>query len=1068
MSSGLAEGRWLGLDRYVEAFESAHGRDGTADLGPHLPPADHPGYLDILCELVRVDLELRRGRGDRPDLEEYRGRFPGLFADPRRAGEVAFEDYRLRRQAGEPTSPEDYRRRFGVDPGGWARVPTGPAAPAVVAETGPVALAARAYRSSRRGGPIGFDDAATASMVPAEHADLFRDLHRADPRQADRLADALCGWPAVGTDFLGFRLESELGRGTFGRVYLARQGELADRPVALKVAPDIGGESRVLAQLQHTNVVPIYSVHRGGSYQAVCMPYLGSATLADVITELGRHETLPDSGEGLLGTIDSRHRRASTLPDGGTSKNSQVNTSSNHDQLPAFSPRVDRLKGLGFVDAVLWVAARLAEGLGHAHDRGILHRDLKPANVLFADDGEPMLLDFNLAADTKLMGHPSAAMVGGTLPYMAPEQLAAYRGDDREVGPPADLYAMGVILFQLLTGRAPFPTRVGRVDDVLGPMIADRSGRPPSARERNPAVSPAVDAIVGRLLEPDPARRYQSADDLREDLQRQLDDLPLRHTREPSVRERARKWSRRHPRLASSTTVAALALLLVAGLASGLWAGYRRVARLEAVGAARRLGDDRGRVELLLGSRDAARGQVVEGLTLVDEAADRAGRIARSALPAEDRRALRRDQGDILYHGARALAWSAEAAPAEVRAKSLREASDLADRASSAYAPGDAPRALWSLRADLSRLEGREAQAKALLDRAAATPLASPRAYLVEAGDQIGRGRFGEAMPYLMEASRIDPTDARAWLLLAEGHAGLGQAVEARKCYDTVVALSPGWPWPLLRRGLMELEAGRPREAEADFSRVLAMRPDQVDARVNRALARMGRGDDRGAIDDLTAALARPDAPSRAYFIRATARDRVGDAEGARRDREEGRRRTPDDDLGWVARGLSRLPADPAGALADVEQALRLNPRSYPALQDKAAILSEHLGKPEEAVAVLDRAVGLHPDAVPPRAGRGVLLARLGRRAAAIEDARVALKLDGGASTLYQVAGIYALTSRTDPADAREALRLLAAAIGRDPHWLTVVPIDPDLGPIRAKPEFRGLIRALTAVEASR
>src|SRR5262249_60071092 len=98
------------------------------------------------------------------------------------------------------------------------------------------------------------------------------------------------------------RLESELGRGAFGRVYLARQGDLADRLVALKIATDMIGETHALAQLQHTNIVPVYSVHRSGLFHAVCMPYLGSSTLADVLHELKQHPTLPDSGAGLLST----------------------------------------------------------------------------------------------------------------------------------------------------------------------------------------------------------------------------------------------------------------------------------------------------------------------------------------------------------------------------------------------------------------------------------------------------------------------------------------------------------------------------------------------------------------------------------------------------------------------------------------------------------------------------------------------------------------------------------------------------------------------------------------------
>src|SRR5205807_10548510 len=100
-------------------------------------------------------------------------------------------------------------------------------------------------------------------------------------KQTTDSADVRAEMPAAGTEFCGFRILAELGRGAFGRVYLAQQRDLASRYVVLKVSPDIFGESQALAQLQHTNIVPIYSVHRARPFQAVCMPYFGSTTLAD-------------------------------------------------------------------------------------------------------------------------------------------------------------------------------------------------------------------------------------------------------------------------------------------------------------------------------------------------------------------------------------------------------------------------------------------------------------------------------------------------------------------------------------------------------------------------------------------------------------------------------------------------------------------------------------------------------------------------------------------------------------------------------------------------------------------
>ena len=216
-------------------------------------------------------------------------------------------------------------------------------------------------------------------------------------------------------------------------------------------------------------------------------------------------------------------------------------------------------------------ACSLADALAACSRRGIFHRDIKPANVLLTDDGQPMLLDFNLAEDTKLRSQGSVAAVGGTLPYMSPEQLEAFGGKSVQVEARSDIYSLGVVLFQMLTGKIPFRMKSGRYADMLGEMTADRLRGAPLLRPINPDITPAVESIIRHCLEPEPANRYQSARDLQEDLDRQLKNLPLKHAPEPSLAERAQKFVRRHPRLTSWTSVSVAAAVLLAILGTSLF-----------------------------------------------------------------------------------------------------------------------------------------------------------------------------------------------------------------------------------------------------------------------------------------------------------------------------------------------------------------------------------------------------------------------------------------------------------------------------------------------------------------
>jgi eukaryotic-like serine/threonine-protein kinase len=900
-----------------------------------------------------------------------------------------------------------------------------------------------------------------------EHARLFRDLHRSDPQAADRLAHALLAMPVAGADFLGFRLKAELGRGGLARVYLAQQEDLANRPVVVKVAPDLWGEAHTLAQLQHPHIVPVYSVHRREPFQVVCMPYLGWTTFQDVLHRVQGQPSLPTAGSFLAKVFKA-------APAG-------TNPASSGDLF------AQTLAGLSYVEAVVWLCAQLAEGLVHAHEHGIVHHDLKPANILLTDEGQPMLLDFNAAEDTKRAPGTIVAWVAGTLPYMAPEQLAALHGTQAPVDARCDLFAFGVIMFELLTGRYPFQCRNPQMGLISEPLMADRRGAPPRVRIWNAAVTPALEAIVRRCLEPDPTRRYQTARDLQEDLQHQHAHRPLAHMAEPSSKERLRKWVRRHPRTLSAGIIGGFScIFMIAFCALSLVRGYqldewekqerdrieRQQARNRATAAWEKFQDDMKAAQFLLYTRTNEPEQLAEGITIGMRLVDGYAVLDNpswqdstlvQALPPSERLQLGEAMAELLLLLARALYLQhGDAAAGDVL---LEKALVMNERAADCSANVAASPALWRQRDDLNAALGREAKAAECRARAEALPLRTAADHYWLASDHIAAGRLREALLLLQKAALDEPQNFWASFVLANCYERLAQDARAEARYGICIALKPSFPWSHFNRGLALLRQQDYRAACADFDTVLKLRPDLNEAYLNRALARQGLQQHREAEEDLTEAIERG-GPTRLYFLRARVREKRGDKAGAQADYEEGMRRPPADEKSWLTRGFYLINRDPQAALADFDEALRWNPRSAEALQNKAHVLAEKLGRNEESLQVLNKSLELYPDSVKARGGRGVLLARLGQREAALRDAEDTLRRDASPPRLYQVACIYALTSKERPEDRLQAFQLLSLSL-RKGYGFDLLETDTDLDPIRAAPEFRRLVDAAGALRSA-
>jgi serine/threonine protein kinase/tetratricopeptide (TPR) repeat protein len=1012
------------IDHVVELFEQQWTADDRGLIGRLLNDQPVDVRESLLLELLRADIGRRYAVGHDVDLDDYFLWFPELGEQPEAIAAICFEDFRARRHRGRSLVASRWSHHPAIQNQSWF----------LELQSASLEMESSCVFESENGACGNIQTEESSSSASSSASSLS---------SAETLED---------TVVLGdFELAGLLGQGAFSKVYLARQKSLGGRYVAIKVVHEPLREASHLARLQHTGIVPLYSCHRTRDKWILCMPYSGSATLADWM----KGEATPSSrtGQSLVATIQNAQNR---ITEAGSQVRGPYDFSIlNADQKSslrawhnAATQPLHQLASMPAAEFSLWIARRLASALAHAHQRGIVHGDLKPANILIRNDGEPALIDFNLSQITDAA---PKSWRGGTFPYMAAEQLKAIiariKDPARSNG---DVFAFGVILFEIVEGQLPFGVPASLAETDLQLAVQQRASIP-EFRERQTCTE-GLRSIIRKCLTEDPANRYSSAATLLEDLDCEAANVPLRHASESFVRSRLPKLIRRFPRLFSGGSITIASLLLIGILMNSLLSFKQRserLASLEAIKAFEQQSDLRFARFLQM---DSSTDQQAPGFTpndlmllqtLVSEHLS-----PEVDLATEDR--TRAEERLLALAFIEAHGSLRSSAARNARRESLQTLITLLPASAKSSQVGQLIQAIAS---------GTPAAKTALSSQKTATARVSTPVNSAERTiDALALMLQSEPRKSLELLEYTDPPESLRlihWMTCGRALLEIGESRRAVTAF-TMAMRGSSASGVLLNRGMAYFRLGSLSEADADFTTCIQQSSADVSGYLNRYAVRTAMGRTNEAMLDLNRAIELQPESARLRLIRSRELRSAGHLKAAREDFEFAMKSRPSSVEDWLSVALAKLSMDPQQSLQDLESAETLHGPDASILQTMAHVLSEHLQRPDDAIRALDRVLQLEPAFQKALAGRAVLHARLGNVELALADVQrlESPEVSPTAEAQYQMACSLALCSQTQSNLRTRAIKLLAQAV-RQNYGGELMATDADLDAIRSLPEFQ-------------